>query len=85
MARIDAMLVDALRAVRIGETLEDDGGPCDVGVESTVVDFVADETETVRILRPGGITEEMLIDGAARSTMDALGDRTLAADKVLVF
>jgi uncharacterized protein involved in oxidation of intracellular sulfur len=32
-----------------------------------------------------GITEDMLLDGAARSTMDALGDRTLAADKILVF
>ena len=32
-----------------------------------------------------GITEEMLIDGAAWSTMDALGDHTLAADKVLVY
>ena len=32
-----------------------------------------------------GITESMLIDGATRSTMDALGDHTLAADKVLVF
>lgn len=32
-----------------------------------------------------GITEEMLTEGAKRSTMDALGDHTLAADKVLVF
>ena len=32
-----------------------------------------------------GITEGMLIAGASRSTMDALGDRTLAADKALVF
>ncbi len=32
-----------------------------------------------------GITEEMLIEGSARSTMDALTDATLAADKVLVF
>jgi uncharacterized protein involved in oxidation of intracellular sulfur len=32
-----------------------------------------------------GITEQMLIEGAARSTMDSLGDHTLAADKVLVF
>lgn len=32
-----------------------------------------------------GITEEMLIDGADRSTMEALTDATLAADKVLVF
>lgn len=32
-----------------------------------------------------GITQEMLTEGAARSTMDALTDATLAADKVLVF
>lgn len=32
-----------------------------------------------------GIAGEMLIDGAERSTMDELADRTLAADKVLVF
>lgn len=32
-----------------------------------------------------GIQESMLIDGARRSTMDELTDRTLASDKVLVF
>ena len=32
-----------------------------------------------------GITETMLVEGAARSTMDELTDWTLAADKVLVF
>jgi uncharacterized protein involved in oxidation of intracellular sulfur len=32
-----------------------------------------------------GITEEMLIEGSKRSTMDALTDATLIADKVLVF
>jgi len=32
-----------------------------------------------------GITEDMLTEDAARSTMDALGDHTLAPDKVLVF
>lgn len=34
-----------------------DGGNCDVGVESTVVDLCHD---TPRLLRPGGITPEML-------------------------
>ena len=33
-----------------------DGGPCSVGIESTVLSLVGDPT----ILRPGGITEEML-------------------------
>ncbi|MET3768819.1 uncharacterized protein involved in oxidation of intracellular sulfur [Marisediminicola sp. UYEF4] len=32
-----------------------------------------------------GLTEAMLIEGATRSTMDALADWTFAADKVLVF
>jgi len=32
-----------------------------------------------------GITEDMLTEGATRSTMDELTDWTLAADKVLVF
>lgn len=32
-----------------------------------------------------GITEEMLIEGSKRSTMEALTDATLATDKVLVF
>ncbi len=32
-----------------------------------------------------GIREDMLMDGARRSTMEELTDHTLAADKVLVF
>ena len=34
-----------------------DGGPCAVGVESTIIDCT---TSTPRILRPGGITVEMI-------------------------
>lgn len=34
-----------------------DGGPCTVGVESTIVDLTG---ETPRLLRPGGITPDML-------------------------
>ena len=34
-----------------------DGGPCQVGVESTIIDCTGDEP---RILRPGAITEEMI-------------------------
>jgi L-threonylcarbamoyladenylate synthase len=34
-----------------------DGGACDVGVESTIIDCTGD---TPRILRPGAITEEMI-------------------------
>lgn len=32
-----------------------------------------------------GVTDAMLTEGATRSTMDALADWTVAADKVLVF
>jgi L-threonylcarbamoyladenylate synthase len=34
-----------------------DGGPCDVGVESTIIDCTGD---VPRILRPGAVTEEMI-------------------------
>ncbi len=41
-----------------------DGGPCQVGLESTVISFFAPESPNgeaeVRILRPGGVTEEAL-------------------------
>ena len=36
-----------------------DGGACDVGLESTVIDVTCDP---VRILRPGAITPEMVMD-----------------------
>lgn len=43
-----------------------DGGPCDVGLESTVIDMTGGNEP--RILRPGGITPEMIeaVCGAAR-------------------
>jgi len=36
-----------------------DGGACDVGVESTVLDI---RTTPVRVLRPGGVTPKMIAD-----------------------
>jgi L-threonylcarbamoyladenylate synthase len=36
-----------------------DGGPCDVGVESTIIDCTGD---TPKILRPGAITAHMITD-----------------------
>lgn len=47
-----------------------DGGPCRVGVESTIVDLTE---ERPRLLRPGGITPEQLVE--------ALGD--LVVDKAV--
>lgn len=51
-----------------------DGGPCDVGVESTIIDLTA---RPPRLLRPGGITLEQLqsilgevaVDGAVSGTL----------------
>ena len=36
-----------------------DGGPCEIGLESTIVSF--DEQDTPVLLRPGAITEEQLV------------------------
>lgn len=44
-----------------------DGGPCDVGLESTVVDCT---TPVPTLLRPGGITREMLLDVLGELEMD---------------
>lgn len=45
-----------------------DGGSCSVGVESTVI--ALEGTDTVRILRPGYVTKEMLEEIAAEVTLD---------------
>ena len=50
-------------AEHVREDLDDsvdfilDGGPCRVGIESTIVDFSSDEPA---ILRPGGVSREMI-------------------------
>ncbi len=49
-AHVRAELGDALELVL-------DGGPCSVGVESTIVDL---STETARLLRPGGLAVELV-------------------------
>ena len=49
-----------------------DGGPCDVGLESTVLDLCHDQP---MILRPGGITKEML--------ESELGQEVLLAGSIL--
>jgi L-threonylcarbamoyladenylate synthase len=48
----------------LGDYLEDgdqilDGGPCDVGIESTIIDCTGD---VPRILRPGAITAQMIAE-----------------------
>ncbi|MDD6270394.1 MAG: L-threonylcarbamoyladenylate synthase [Oscillospiraceae bacterium] len=45
-----------------------DGGECSVGVESTVISFENDNT--VRILRPGGVTRDDLLEEAENVIID---------------
>ena len=47
-----------------------DGGACDVGVESTIIDCTGD---VPRILRPGAITEEMIEHSIGIDVLDADG------------
>ena len=42
------------------EILVLDGGPCDVGIESTIVDLTRLDTHGAVILRPGAITQTMI-------------------------
>ena len=44
-----------------------DGGPCAVGVESTIIDLTA---EVPRLLRPGGITPEELLESLGELEVD---------------
>ena len=65
----------------LGEYLSDqdqilDGGPCDVGLESTIIDCTGDAP---KILRPGAITEEMI----NKSTKITLGSRFVYTDEDL--
>jgi L-threonylcarbamoyladenylate synthase len=48
-----------------------DGGPSQVGVESTIIDCTG---ERPKILRPGAITEEMIIETTGLSIADSLSD-----------
>ena len=47
-----------------------DGGACDVGVESSIIDCTGD---TPRILRPGAITQEMIEHSTGLDVLDADG------------
>jgi len=49
-----------------------DGGPCEVGVESTIIDCTGD---VPRILRPGAITEEMIIQSTGLNRIES-GEET---------
>jgi L-threonylcarbamoyladenylate synthase len=47
-----------------------DGGPCEVGVESTIIDCTGD---VPKILRPGAVTEEMIEHSTGLDVLDADG------------
>jgi L-threonylcarbamoyladenylate synthase len=47
-----------------------DGGPCAVGVESTIIDCTGD---VPKILRPGAITQEMIQQSTGLNVLDADG------------
>ena len=53
-----------------------DGGPCSVGVESTIIDCTGDAP---RILRPGGVTEEMIKESTG---IETLQEKILEAPRV---
>ena len=57
-----------------------DGGPCRVGVESTIVDL----TEApARLLRPGGITPEQLLEVLGELTVDRAVTESISKDTVV--
>ena len=56
-----------------------DGGDCNVGVESTIVDFTGDKPV---ILRPGGITYEDLKNAGIDAEIDKNILKSLSADEV---
>ena len=57
-----------------------DGGPCRVGVESTIVDLTE---ERPRLLRPGGITPEQLIEVLGDLVVDKAVTAQIDKDEVV--
>jgi L-threonylcarbamoyladenylate synthase len=57
-----------------------DGGPCTVGVESTIVDLTG---EKPRLLRPGGVTPEMLKEFLPDLEIDQAVTQTIDPDTVV--
>ena len=57
-----------------------DGGPCRVGVESTIVDLTE---QPPRLLRPGGITPEQLVEVLGELTVDKAVTAQIDKDEVV--
>jgi L-threonylcarbamoyladenylate synthase len=73
------------------EVLVLDGGPCDVGIESTIVDLTRLDTYGPVILRPGAITQAMIdqalnhnseADGLTAKTSSTMSGSNLSAPRV---
>jgi L-threonylcarbamoyladenylate synthase len=63
----------------LGEYLADgdqilDGGPCDVGVESTIIDCTGD---VPKILRPGAITKQMVAESTGLEVIEAVDESAI--------
>ena len=56
-----------------------DGGPCRVGLESTIVDLTE---QPARLLRPGGVTPEQLLEVLGDLTVDKAVTAALRKDEV---
>lgn len=57
-----------------------DGGPCSVGVESTIVDLTE---ERPRLLRPGGVTPEQLLEVLGDLVVDKAVTAQISEDTVV--
>ncbi len=57
-----------------------DGGPCRVGVESTIVDMTE---QPPRLLRPGGVTPEQLVEVLGELTVDKAVTAQIDKDEVV--
>ena len=55
-----------------------DGGPCEVGVESTIIDCTGD---VPRILRPGAVTAEMIEESTGLSVDDSASIKGACVDE----
>lgn len=58
--RVSPTTADHVRQQFVAQISVIDGGPCEVGVESTVVSFVDTEAGKPKLLRPGGVTREQI-------------------------
>jgi L-threonylcarbamoyladenylate synthase len=57
-----------------------DGGPCDVGVESTIVDCTGD---VPKILRPGAVTAQMIAESTGSEVVGQSSDGAVVDSKVI--